>query len=469
MQYASFDEIGFPVHTAAPPNPSHQLAFRRFGSDEVVRYNRMQVQILRDLAPGRPLLHNFMAFSGDFEHHEVGRDLDIAAWDNYPLGFLDAMKFLDDADRLRYRRCGHPDVSAFHHDLYRGLTAGGRWWVMEQQPGPVNWAPWNALPMPGMVRAWTWEAFAHGAELVSYFRWRQAPFAQEQMHAGLHTPDGVLATGGAEAAVVARELATVPVEATRRAGVALIVDYASNWITEVLPNSPDFDIHALQLAWYGALRKLGLDVDVLPASAELQGYALVVVPTLAQPGEAFVQALQRSGASILLGPRCGAKTAEVHIAAGLPPGPLRALLPGLRVTAVEGLRPGAAVPVDGPLQGAAITRWREQLDAPAPLQVESRCADGLPALVRHGRTRYLAGWLTGAALDALMSALAREAGLCSGAVLPEGLRLRRRGNLQFAIHYGSEAVRVPAPPNTRFLLGGPVLETAGVAAWQLGD
>ena len=324
MQYASFDAIGFPVHTAATPNPSHQLAFRRFGSDEVVRYNRMHVDILRELAPGRALLHNFMAFSGDFEHHEMGRDLDIASWDNYPLGFLDAMKFLDDADRLRYRRCGHPDVSAFHHDLYRGLTADGRWWVMEQQPGPVNWAPWNALPLPGMVRAWTWEAFAHGAELVSYFRWRQAPFAQEQMHAGLHTPDNVLAVGGEEAAVVARELASVPVEVTRRASVALIVDYTSNWITDILPNSPDFDIHALQLAWYGALRKLGLDVDILPASADLKGRALVVVPTLSQPSEAFVLALLQSGAQILLGPRCGAKTAEVHIPQGLPPGPLRA-------------------------------------------------------------------------------------------------------------------------------------------------
>jgi beta-galactosidase len=35
---------------------------------------------------------------------------------------------------------------------------------MEQQPGPVNWAPHNPAPLPGMVRLWTWEAFAHGAE-----------------------------------------------------------------------------------------------------------------------------------------------------------------------------------------------------------------------------------------------------------------------------------------------------------------
>ncbi|HAJ45270.1 MAG TPA: beta-galactosidase, partial [Alphaproteobacteria bacterium] len=73
--------------------------------------------------------------------------------------------------------------------------------------GPVNWAIHNPSPAPGMVRLWTWEAFAHGAECVSYFRWRQAPFAQEQMHAGLNRPDRVLDAGGHEAGQVARELA----------------------------------------------------------------------------------------------------------------------------------------------------------------------------------------------------------------------------------------------------------------------
>ena len=60
---------------------------------------------------------------------------------------------------------------------------------MEQQPGPVNWAAYNPAPHPGAVRLWTFEAIAHGAEVVSYFCWRQAPFAQEQMHSGLNLPD----------------------------------------------------------------------------------------------------------------------------------------------------------------------------------------------------------------------------------------------------------------------------------------
>jgi beta-galactosidase GanA len=41
--------------------------------------------------------------------------------------------------------------------------------------------PIVANPARGMMRLWTLDAHAHGAEVVSYFRWRQAPFAQEQM------------------------------------------------------------------------------------------------------------------------------------------------------------------------------------------------------------------------------------------------------------------------------------------------
>ena len=80
-------------------------------------------------------------------------------------------------------RTGQPDFATYNHDQVRSLGTGG-YWVMEQQPGPVNWAPNNPRPAPGMIRLWTLEAFAHGADCVSYFRWRQAPFAQEQMHAG---------------------------------------------------------------------------------------------------------------------------------------------------------------------------------------------------------------------------------------------------------------------------------------------
>ena len=106
--------------------------------------------------------------------------------------------------------------------------------------GPVNWAPYNPDPLPGMARLWAWEAFAHGAEAVCYFRWRQAPFAQEQMHAGLLRPDSVPAVAFGEAEVVARELAAMPDVGTGAAKVGLVFDYASAWAWEIQPQGRSF-------------------------------------------------------------------------------------------------------------------------------------------------------------------------------------------------------------------------------------
>jgi len=200
--YRNFDEVDPPHLTVTEANPSHRLDYWRYASDAVVTFNRLQVDILRRNAPGRDIVHNFMGFYTEFDHFDVARDLDVATWDSYPLGFLEQFWFTTE-EKAKYLRQGHPDIAAFHHDLYRGCGRG-RWWVMEQQPGPVNWATYNPAPLAGMVRAWTWQAFAHGAELVSYFRWRQAPFGQEQMHSGLNRPGRTEDHGRAEARACSR-------------------------------------------------------------------------------------------------------------------------------------------------------------------------------------------------------------------------------------------------------------------------
>lgn len=483
MELQSFDEVVLPVGLPAQVNPIHALDFRRFASDEVRRFNRMQVDLLRQHAPGRPVLHNFMGFFGEFEHHALAQDLDIAAWDSYPLGATETAPFFTDADKLLWQRTGHPDVPGFHHDLYRGLCQG-RLWVMEQQAGPVNWGAWNPVPLPGMVRAWTWEALAHGAELVSYFRWRQLPYAQEQMHSGLHTPDGACAPGGVEAAQVAQELhallgaaalgqgdpAGQGVPQRGRAPVALVLDYSSQWMFDLQPQGLDFRYQALVFAWYSALRQLGLDVDIVPASADptlFQGRALVLLPSLAVASEALVDSLAAAvagGTRLVLGPRCGAKTENFAIPASLPPGPLARLLPQ-RVTQVDALRPGATVGVQaGPQPLGHVTQWRDVVEPGAGTQVLAHYADGHPALLQAGAVRGITGWLDPALLRRTLAQAASEAGL-QPQPLPEGLRLSRCGPWRVAIHRGPGVVKLPCPPGTRFLLGGPHLAPAEVALW----
>ncbi|MEL6680473.1 MAG: beta-galactosidase, partial [Pseudomonadota bacterium] len=176
MEYQSFDQVGLPNLTVTEPNPAHVLDFRRYTSDQVVAFNRAQVEVLREVTEA-PLIHNYMGRELGFDHYDVGADLDVASWDSYPLGFLEDRSGATADWQRRFARQGDPDFQALHHDIYRAVGRG-RWWVMEQQPGPVNWAPYNPAPLPGMVRLWSLEAVAHGAEAVVYFRWRQAPFGQ---------------------------------------------------------------------------------------------------------------------------------------------------------------------------------------------------------------------------------------------------------------------------------------------------
>ena len=425
MDYAHFDEIGLPNLTVTEPNPAHVMDFRRFASDEVAAFNRAQAEALRRHTEA-PLIHNYMGEELAFDHFDLGTDLDVASWDSYPLGFLTERVQAPPEHKRAFLRQGDPDFQAFHHDLYRAVGRG-RWWVMEQQPGPVNWAPWNPAPLPGMVSLWAWEAFAHGAEVVSYFRWRQAPFAQETMHAGLLRPDSADAPGLAEAAQVARELAEAPEAGCAHGDVALIFDYASAWAWQTQPQSRDFSYFRLVFDVYRGLRKLGLNIDILPPDGTTADYPLVLAPGLA----VLPEGLKRREGHMLLGPRSGAKTPEFQTPVPLPPA-----LPGFdcRVARVESLPPDCPVPLDG---GGAFLHWREILEGQASAVIAAE--DGTPALMRDGGRWYLGGWPDETALDRVLRQACDAAGVATEA-LPGALRRRDTDTHRIWMNYGADEV-----------------------------
>ena len=447
MTYDSFDQIDLPNLTVTEPNPSHILDFNRYSSDQVAAFNKVQVDVLRKLTT-HPLIHNFMCRELSFDHYKLGADLDIASWDSYPIGYLSDRLQATDEDKARYLRQGDPDNQAFHHDLYRGVGRG-RWWVMEQQPGPVNWAPWNPAPLPGMARLWAWEAIAHGAEAVCYFRWRQAPFAQEQHHAGLLRPDSVAAPALGEAATVAREIEELGDMALTDAPVALLFDYTSHWVFDAQPQGEDFTYFGLVLDTYRALRRAGLSVDVLPVDALLDGYRMVLAPGLAIMDEALKTRLAASDALCIVGPRSGAKTVTAAIPVPLPPA-----LPDLDVTVslVESLPPGAVVPF-GDGEGALI-RWFEHLEGSAPVLLSSDA--GPPVLMGSDTLWYLAGWPDRTGWDRIVTMACDAAGL-DRVTLPEGLRLRNSATHRFAFNHGPVTVE----------WNGERIAPAGVAWWPL--
>ncbi len=435
MEYRSFEEIDLPHLTVTGRNPAHELDFKRFSSDQVVRFNRMQADILRAHSSGRDITHNFMGFYTEFDHHAVGAHLDVASWDSYPLGFLEQFWFSDEEKRA-FARQGHPDIAGFHHDLYRGCQKQGRWWVMEQQPGPVNWANYNPAPLSGMVRLWTLEAMAHGAELVSYFRWRQAPFAQEQMHTGLLRPDSVEDVGAHEARAAAVDIAAIGAIGAPPKSIALLFDYCADWVTQIQPQGRGFSALRLAFEFYTALRRRGLDVDIISPEADLTGYQLVAIPCLPIIDQGLIDRLGAFEGSILIGPRTASKTENFSIHDALPPGPLQSLLP-VKVVRVETLRDGL---------------WLEH--------VETECEAEFDHCYRYGKIRYIAKWPEPELLDQLIARI-----LPDTILFPQTLRIRRAGDHVFAFNCGAEPVTLPYPPK-HFILGCETLPPAGVSVWK---
>lgn len=430
MEYNSFDQIDLPNLTVTDPNPAHVLAFRRFSSGQVVAFNRAQAEAVRQNTDA-PLIHNYMGRILEFDHFEVGADLDIASWDSYPIGFLSDRLEASADHKLAYLQQGDPDMQAFHHDLYRAVGKG-RWWIMEQQPGPVNWAPHNPAPLPGMVKLWSLEAVAHGAEVVSYFRWRQAPFGQEQMHAGLLSPEGNSAPGLAEVQEVSRILKQLGTIETVQADVALVFDYPSDWAWKTLPQGEGFDYFRVVFAAYRALRRAGLSVDfVNAASGEIDGYKLVFASALARVPDELQQALNGFSGVAIIGPRSGAVTEELSI-----PDQGRPAVDGIecRVDLVETFPPNASRNVQG---GGQVEIWRETLSGPGEVLFEDE--NGAPVMMGHGQLYYLAGLPDDGFWDRIIHRTAQTAGLKT-VVLPDGLRCRQAGQHRFWVNYSAQPV-----------------------------
>ncbi len=473
MEYSSFDQIGLPVGTVTESNPAHRLAYWKFSSEQVKTFNRLQVDILRTHSPNRDIVHNFMGNFVEFDHFDVADDLDVASWDNYPLGFL-TRDGTNEADQETWLRTGHPDSSSFHHDLYRACGKG-RMWLMEQQPGPVNWAPYNPAPLPGMVRLWGWEAIAHGAELVSYFRYRQAPSAQEQMHSALCLPNGEEDDAAREVKILAKEiqqLINTPHESSS-ADLAIVFDYTGDQAARIQqPDGQHYDPLVFIQTIYSVVRQLGMQVDFISSAAAASGkqldqYKLVMLANNTLSDQALAAKLASIDALIVMFPRTGSKTNECAIPEPLPPGAFQSIL-DIKVTRVESLPANIAMQTN---KQNTIINWRERVES--SIVANETFDDGWGFHYQNNRVHYFNGCPN---RDTLLTLLTQQ--LANAELDPinlgRGLRLTQRGDLVWAFNYGPGDAelsnhileRFGFQPSNGFLIGQEKLHIGDVAAWK---
>lgn len=443
--YSAWEQIPLPI---GPHNPGLMLEFRRFVGASYRRFQKRQLDALRPhLKTSDRVTHNFMGWFGGFDHYELAADLDLAAWDWY-IG------------------SGHNDPLAqgVIHDLTRGFKRKN-FWLMETQPGNVNWAGVNNSLYMGEAHAMAWQAVAHGADAVLYWQWRSALGGQEQYHGTLVDPSGQPRPFYQEAQWLAREFAAVSdllSGSEVRAQVAMLHDYDSRWSIEGQRHHRDFDYVEHFTHYYRPLAARNVNVDVLHADQPLDGYRLVIAPALIILNETRVRHLKafvENGGHLVLTLRTGVKDEYNALLPSRPPGPL-AELAGVEVEEYYALE--MPVPVQGEWLTGSSLLWAERLRVLRPdckvvarYQRANGWLDHQPAITETtggaGRVWYVGVNLDTAAQTKLITRILNTAGIPQ-IESPPGVEIRTRRRpdgeeIYIVINHNRSGTRVRLPWN----------------------
>lgn len=352
QSYSDWREIPIPI---GPHNPGLMLAFRHFVTRVWADFQRVQIDAIRTGAlPSHWITHNFMGWFDGFDHYVVSKDLDLVSWDWY-VG------------------SGHHDYlsTGVVHDLTRGLKRQN-FWLMETQPGCVNWSQNNNMLNKGEARCMAWHAVAHGADALLYWQWRSAYGGQEQLHGSLIGADGAPRPFYSEAALIGSDIAALnsSVDLSKSSpvnDVAILHSYDSRWSINAQRHNKSFDPVSVlnQYARPFAVRNIG--VDVVSSEAALETYKLVIAPAIAVltvAAEAEMAAFVERGGTLVLGVRTGQKDDFNALLPALQPGrPLLRKLAGVEVAEYYALDDPAPVSLnlEGTTSKGESKIWAELL------------------------------------------------------------------------------------------------------------
>ena len=368
--YSAWEQIPIPI---GQHNPGLMLEFKHFVTESYRKFQRLQVDNLRPCLPeGVWITHNFMRWFEGYDHYRMSEDLDIASWDWY-VGM------------------GHHDYlsSGVLHDLVRGFK-NKNFWLIETQPGSINWKPINTTLDRGETRAMAWHAVAHGADAILYWQWRSALGGQEQMHGTLVDQSGQPRPFYQEAQQLGRDFAAVSSllpGSEIKASVAMLNDYDNLWSIRWQPHHRDFDYVDHFTHYYRPLASLNVAVDVLSAKGltnveKLARYQLVIAPTLLIQNQAMVDTLKEyvsQGGHLVLTARCGMKNEFNALLPQRQPGGL-AEIAGVEVDDFYALL--EPVSVKGEWFKGESKLWAERLTLTGKKDVQ--------VLARYGKSN---GWL----------------------------------------------------------------------------
>ena len=462
QRYGDWEEIHPPRAAPTFVNPTQQLDFWRFSSDELLDCFRAERDVLRRITPDVPVTTNFMTPSfKPLDYFKWAPEMDLVSTDHY----------------LRPAE-GPPTLDlALSGDLTRGLAGGAPWLLMEHSTSAVNWQPRNLPKRPGQMRRDALAHVARGSDGAMFFQWRASRAGAEKYHSGMVPHAGTDTRIWREVRELGADLRAIgEVQGSRVvADVALMWDWEAWWAVE-LDAHPSADVRFLERvrAFHTALHAHGVTADVAPPGRDLAGYRLVIVPSLYLVTDAGAEALARwvdAGGHALVSYFSGIVDPDDAVRLGGYPGAFRELL-GVHVEEFHPLPAGDAVTLD---DGSRADLWIEDLRL-AGASAVATYADGplagVPAITRKAHGKGVA-WYAATRLDesATHGLVAR---LCEGAgVRPavergaSGLEaVRRRGSeadYLFLLNHGDRPVQV-GEAGTDLLTGRAIDTQATIGA-----
>jgi beta-galactosidase len=307
------------------------LDYARFNSDSLLACYRNEYDTIKKHTPDVPITTNLMGTYKPLDYFRWAKHLDVVSWDNYPSNETPV------------------STTAMRHDLMRGLRDGQPFMLMEQTPSQQNWQPYNALKRPGIMRLWSLQAVAHGADTVMFFQLRRSRGACEKYHGAVIEHVGHEHTRVfrecAELGEELRNLGDALVGARPQARAAIVFDWDNWWAVEY-SSGPSEDLKYLDEVqkYYDAFYHQNIPVDVIGVDAELSGYDIVIAPVLymVKPGYAErLEAFVSQGGSFLTTFFSGIVDEHDLVTLGGYPGELRPLL-GIWAEEIDALFPGQA-------------------------------------------------------------------------------------------------------------------------------
>lgn len=293
-RYNSFEQIEAPSPRGESAVHALNLDWRRFVTERTTSFMRFEIECLREAGSDKPATTNMMYNYDGLDYHEMAPYVDVISWDTYPTWHKEA-EIITAAD------CG------MQHDIMRSLKKQP-FLLMESCPSATNWQPVSKLKKPGMQQASALQAIAHGSDSVLYFQMRQSQGSSEKFHGAV-----IDHYGGSDARVF-REVAKTgaALQALKevcgtgmKAQAAVVYDWNNRWALEDSQGPRNKGVYYKEAVEksYRALRRLGLNVDVIDQSQELEEYRLVAVPMMYLFRDGFPEKLRsfvEQGGTVLM-------------------------------------------------------------------------------------------------------------------------------------------------------------------------